>query len=271
MAILQNQGTLLYTPTGGTQQSLNSNITQTEVSVTYGIAVFHGVTPDTFLVGDTVSYTVVLQNTESGSLYTPNVTVNVTGGTLDYVAGSVTAYLLTGSAVTAVPVTVTATDPLTLLVDAVIPAGGLVYIDYQAVVTAATADEIVSTAIGGANAGSPTGAIVSDSDTATITRATLAIVKTAPETASVGDTINYQFTITNSAAEAISFDCLTDQLPEGFTFTGATLTVGGVSVPLVAGVDYTVTDGLFLLDPATPVSVPGGTAAILTLTGVVTA
>ena len=70
----------------------------------------------------------------------------------------------------------------------------------------------------------------------------------------------------------MSLDGLTDQLPEGFSFTGAALTVGGVVVPLTAGVDYTVTpDGLFTLTPSTPISIPGGATAILTLTGVVTA
>ena len=180
MAILQNQGTLLYTPAAGEQQSLNTNITTTEVSITYGIAVYHSVTPDTFAVGDTVSYTVVVQNTASGSLYTPNVAIGVTGGTLTLVPASATAYLFAGGTVTPVSVLVTGGAPFGFVLDTVIPTGGFVYLNYDAVVSAATDDIIVSTATVGANEGSPTGAVITDSDSAAITRTTLSVTKTAP-------------------------------------------------------------------------------------------
>ncbi|MBQ3063217.1 MAG: DUF11 domain-containing protein [Clostridia bacterium] len=272
MATLINQGTLFFTPDDGVQQSLMTNITETEVEVTYGLSVFHGVTPDTFAVGDTLSYTVVLQNTGSGTLYTPNVGITVTGGTLALVPDSVTAYLLTADDVTAVPVTVTVGEPFGFVIDTAIPVGALVYLNYRATVTAATGDLLVSTAIGGANAGSPTGPILTDSDTAIARRQTLQITKSAPEEASVGDTIAYRFFITNSGEESVTIDGLTDRLPAGFSFTGAALVVGGVIVPLVAGVDYTVTDeGLFTLTPSTRITLPAGSSAQLTITGVVTA
>ena len=272
MATLMNQGTLYYTQRCREQQSLTSNTTATEVEVSYGLRVFHGVTPDTFTVGDTVSYTVVLENTETGTLFTPNVTVGVTGGTLSLVADSVRGYLLTPSGIGAVVVEVTSTDPLSFFVDTAIPAGGFLFIDYDAVVTAAVGEEIVSLAVGAANGGSPTGPILTDRDTAVTRRVAVTLQKTAPETASVGESIAYRFTVTNEDTTPITLDRLTDDLPEGFAFTGVTLTVGGVNVPLVAGVDYTVsTDGTFVLLPSETVSLPGGMTAVLTLTGVVTA
>ena len=272
MATLINRGTLLFTPGDGVQQSLTTNVTQTEVEVTYGLSVFHGVTPATFAVGDTLSYTAVLQNTGSGTLYTPNVGITVTGGTLTLVPDSVTAYLLTAEGVTALPVTATEGAPFGFLIDAAIPGGALVYLDYQATVTAATADLLVSTATGGANAGSPTGPILTDSDTAIAVRQTLEITKSAPEVASVGDTIAYRFLITNSGEESVTLDTLTDRLPAGFSFTGVALVVGGVIVPLAAGVDYTVSDeGLFILAPTARITLPAGASAELTVTGVVTA
>lgn len=272
MAILQNQGTLFYTLVTGEQQSLTTNITETAVEVNYGLAVYHGVTPDTFAVGDALSYTVVLQNTGSGTLYTPNVGITVTGGTVTLVPGSVTAYLLTADDVAAVPVIVTGGAPFGFVLDTAIPASALVYLNYEVTVAGAVADVLVSTATGGANAGSPAGPILTDSDTAIARRQTLSVVKSAPEEASVGDTIAYCFVITNSGEESLTIDGLTDQLPEGFSFTGVALVVGGVIVPLVAGVDYTVTpDGLFTLTPSAPISLPAGTTAQLTITGVVTA
>lgn len=272
MPTLINRGTLLYTPYLGDQQSLDSNITTTEVNVSYGLEVSHAATPVTFAVGDAIFYTVLLRNTGSGTLYNPFVVDDFEGGELSYVAGSATAFLYAGGDVVAVPVTVTQSSPIIFDLDTTIPAGGFVYITYSAVVESATEDEIVSTAQGGANQGSETGPTITDSDTATITRTWLTIVKNAPETASVGDTINYQFTITNTSDAAITLDSLTDQLPEGFSFTVATLTVGGVVVPLVAGTDYTVNnDGLFTLDPVALIMLPAGATALLTISGVVTA
>ncbi|MBQ2773571.1 MAG: hypothetical protein IJF45_04425 [Clostridia bacterium] len=271
MPTLINRGTLLYTPYLGDQRSLDSNITTTEVNVSYGLEVSHAATPTTFAVGDTVFYTVLLRNTGSGTLYNPFVVVDFVGGELTYVTDSATAFLYAGGDVTALPVTVTQNSPITFTLDTAIPAGGLVYITYSAVVDSATANVIVSTAQGGANEGSETGPTITDSDTATITRTQLTVVKNAPETASIGDTINYQFAITNTSDASIALDGLTDQLPEGFSFTVATLTVDGVSVPLVAGTDYTVSDtGLFTLAPATAIALPAGATAVLTVSGVVT-
>lgn len=272
MPTLFNQGTLLFTPLLGEQQSLDSNITATEVEVCYGLSVSHAATPTTFVVGNTVFYTVLLQNTCTGTLFNPFVVVDFEGGDLSLVEGSATAFLFAGGDVTAVPVTATQNSPITFTLNTTIPAGGFVYLVYSAVVESATGNEIVSTAQGGANEGSETGPTITDSDTATITRNLLTIVKTAPETANVGDTISYQFTVTNESGAPITLDSLTDQLPEGFSFTVATLTVDGVAVPLVAGTDYTVSaEGLFTLDPVALITLAAGAVAVLTLSGVVTA
>lgn len=272
MAILTNQGTLLFTPEGGTQNSLASNITTTDVSVTYGLLVSHSVSPSTFTVGDVLDYVVLAENTGTGPLYNPFVSVTASGGTLDFVEGSASAFLYADGTLTPVALTVTGTAPLTFLTNAVMPAGSILYIAYQSTVTAANANEIVSTASVGATEGSETGATISDSDTATVTRTLLSIFKTAPDSASVGDTINYQFTVTNTSASAITLDSLSDQLPQGFAFSGVTLTVGGITVPLSEGADYTVGDtGLFLFDPEAVITLPAGEVATLTISGVLTA
>ena len=71
MAILSNQGTLLFTPEGGAQRTVVSNITSTDLTVSYGLSVSHGATPTTFGTGDVILYTVVLRNTGSGTLVLP--------------------------------------------------------------------------------------------------------------------------------------------------------------------------------------------------------
>jgi len=272
MPTLINQGTLFFTPLCGEQQRLDSNITTTEVSVSYGLRVRHAVTPSTFAVGDTLVYTVLLENTGTGTLYNPFVVVDFEGGELDYVEGSATAFLFANGDVVAVPVTVTQSSPITFTFDTTIPAGGFIYLVYSAVVESAEGETIVSTARGGANRGSETGPTITDSDTAVVTRRELTITKSAPETANVGDTIAYRFVIESNGTVPIVLDSLTDRLPENFSFTVATLTVDGTAVPLVAGTDYTVTpEGLFTLDPVALITLPAGATAILTLNGVVTA
>ncbi len=272
MATLINQGTLLFTPECGRQGSISSNVTVTEVEVNYGFEVLHAASPETFAPGDVISYTVLLRNTGSGTLYNPEVTVELPDGDLSYVAGSATAFLYANGEVTTVPLTVTQNSPVTFTLDTEIPAGGFVFIVYQATVESTDAESITSVATGRVNAGSPEGEELTDSDSATITRRLLSIVKNAPESAAVGDTISYVFEIENDSAVRISFDTLTDQLPEDFSFTGAALTVNGMSEPLVEGVDYTLSaEGLFVLTPQSTVFIPAGGSATLTITGVVTA
>ena len=68
MATLFNQGTLRFTSQGGTQTSISSNITSTEFDITYGLSVAHGASPESYAIGDTIRYAVVLENTGSGTL-----------------------------------------------------------------------------------------------------------------------------------------------------------------------------------------------------------
>lgn len=134
MATLVNQGTLLFTPESGAQQKLSSNTTATVVTVTYGLEVSHAAAVDTFVPGDTVSYTVLLRNTGTGTLFEPRVTVDFDGSALSYVDGSATAFLYANGTVTAVPVTAAQNSPITFTFDTVIPAGGILFLSYDALV-----------------------------------------------------------------------------------------------------------------------------------------
>lgn len=270
MATFFNQGTLRFTPQGGTQTSIASNITSTEFDVTYGLLVSHGASPETYAIGDTIRYAVVLENTGSGSLVLPVVNVDLGGGVLDYVQGSATAFLYANGDVSEYPFTVTEGSVIFSFSDP-IPAGGIVFLVYDAIVNAGAGTTIVSTATGSANEGVATGPVISDSDTATITAAPISIVKSAPASAAVGDTISYQFAITNNTDAPIAFDQLTDQLAAQFSLTAVTLTVGGTTTPLVEGSDYTLVGGLLTVDPALALDIAAGETVILTVTGVVTA
>ena len=54
MPTIYNQGTLTFTPEGGTQTSVSSNITGTELTVTYALNVSHAAYPQTYTEGDTI-------------------------------------------------------------------------------------------------------------------------------------------------------------------------------------------------------------------------
>ena len=269
MATLQNQGTLLFTPQGGVQSTVVSNTTSTELQITYGLEVIHAAYPMGYTDGDEITYMVIMRNTGSGALILPTVTVDLAGGALDYVEGSATAFLYVGDTATPYPFGVTQgsvifsfTDPL--------PAGGTVLLTYRATVNAAAGDSITSTATATAAEGVATGPVITDSDSVTITRTPVTIVKTAPATATVGDTISYTFSVTNNTSAPIALNTLTDRLPAQFSLTAVTLTQGGTTTTLVEGTDYTLVDGLLTVAP-TALSLAAGETVILTVTGVVTA
>ena len=269
MATLFNQGTLYYTPQGGMQVSAVSNTTGTDVAVTYGMELYHTASPETFGVSDTILYTVALQNTGTGTLVNAVVESDLGGGALDYVEGSAAAFLYNGASISPFPVMVSTGSVIFTFPDP-IPAGAIVFLVYNATVNATAADTVVSLATATAREGSPGGAILTDSASATITRVPLTIVKSAPASAGVGETISFVFTVTNNTAAPIVLDALTDQLPAQFSFTGLALTVDGVAIPLVA-TDYQLVDGLLTVDPAAQITLPAGAVAVYTVTGVVTA
>lgn len=271
MATLFNQGTLLYTPADGSAQRVAvSNTTSTTVDVTYGLNIAHGASPLTYATGDTVGFSVVVTNTGSGSLSDVRIVVEA-NDELDYVPGSAEAFLYNGTTLVAYPFTVEQ-GSIVFVFSEPLPGGSTLYLTYQATVNATADDSITSTATVTAYEGDATGALVTDSASVTLTRAALTVVKSAPESAEVGQTIAFAFTVQNTAGEPVSLDTLTDRLPDGFSFVSLSLVINGAGVPLTAGVDYTVSpDGLLTVTPASTVFIPAGGQAVFTITGVVTA
>jgi len=271
MPTLLNQGTLRFTPSRGTQSSVVTNTTSTVLTVSYGLEVSHSAYPETFGNGDTILYTVVLRNTGSGTLVLPTVTVDLGGDALSYVPGSAAAFLYDGTGLRPYPFTVVV-GSVTFNFTQPIPAGSQVIVFYQARVNEGAGETIVSTATATAYEGVATGPAITDSDTATVTRTPISIVKSAPARAEVGDSISYLFTITNNTDENVALDQLTDQLPEQFSLTGITLTANGAVTPLSEGSDYTISaDGFLNVNPAASFTLAAGETVILSVNGVITA
>ena len=186
MATIFNRGTLTFTPAGGSQTSVVSNTTGTELDVTYGLEVSHGVSPETYIAGDTLRYTVIFRNTGSGTLVSPIVTVDLAGGALSYVEGSAVAFLYAGGDVTEYPVTVSENGDLTFAFADSLPAGAEAILVYEATVgqtgTAAVVGDcaVISTATVTANEGSAEGPEISADDSATVTCVPITLTKSAP-------------------------------------------------------------------------------------------
>lgn len=277
MATIYNQGTLTFTPAGGEQTSVVSNIAGTELDISYGLEVSHGVSPETYTAGDTLRYTVVFRNTGNGTLASPTVTVDLADGTLNYVEGSAAAFLYAGGEVTEYPFTVSENGGLTFAFSEPLPAGAAAFLVYEATVgqngvTAANCNcTIVSTATVTAYEGSAEGDEITDSDTATVTCAPITLVKSAPVSAAVGDTVVFRFTVTNNTGASVGLDRLTDQLPDQFELTAVSITLNGNEIPLTEGNDYTVTDGFLDITPAGTFVLPANGTVQVNVIGVITA
>ena len=271
MSIIINHGTLLFTPAGGQQTSVSSNEAATELNVSYELAVSYGASPDTFVPGDVILYTAVIQNTGTGTLQNPVITADMGGGALVCIDDSVAAFLVSDGSISPVPVAVGSGCPTTFSLTCDLPAGGVIVLTHNATVVAT--DESSITASIEVSAGEPQ---VEKSCTATaettITRSVLSLVKSAPGCAEIGESVAYTFTMTNYGAEAVTLDQLTDQLPANFVCGSIGLTIDGAVQTLTPDTDYTVSAAnLFTLNPAGTLSIPAGACAVLTINGSFTA
>ncbi len=271
MSIIINHGTLLFTPEGGQQTSVSSNEAATELNVSYGLVASYGASPDTFVPGDTILYTAVIQNTGTGTLQDPVISADMGDGALVCVGDSVTAFLACGGSITEVPVAVCTGCPTTFSLSCDVPAGGVIVLSHNATVAATDENSITACIDVSANEYQCETTCTASAE-ATITRSVLSLVKSAPGCADVGETVDYTFTMTNNGSEAVTLDQLTDQLPVNFTCSGVCLTVGGSEETLTPNTDYTVSDeNLFTLNPARSISIPANGCAVLTLSGTFTA
>lgn len=173
-------------------------------------------------VGDTLTYTITLQN--NGNVVASNVIINdpIPAGTT-FIAGSVVG-------ATGTPPTLTLTGP--------IPAGGSVVVSYQVKVanTVPNTNPVDNTAsatfVYTVDPTNPNGATGTTDDTTASTQvnnANLSVIKSADKEISfLGDIITYQLAVKNSGNVTANNVVLTDLLPAGLSLVPGSLVV---SVP----------------------------------------
>ena len=228
----------------GAAGSSTSNTVNTTVSFA-DVTTTKTVEPTFAQPGDTLTYTLTLQNNGNSAANNVVITDPVPTGTT-YVPNS-----LTGA---------TGTLPnLTLL--APIPAGGSAVIPYQLKIGNAvpnpnpllnTASAAYTYTINPANPNGASAVSVSDTASAQVNTAKLNLVKSADKTlAYIGDTITYQIAVTNSGNVPADNVVITDLLPVGTAYVPGSLSV---NVPASGN----PTTGITLTNPVAP----GQTVAI---------
>ena len=288
MAIITNNGAINFIR-GGEEVTIVSNTVETDVNVTYLATFTKTAASESFSSGGNVIYQLRISNNGTGTLVNPVISDNL-GGTatpLSVDENSVSGFIYYENG-DVVPVDVAlqqTADGATFTVGEEISEGAVVIITYSADVDAglpSVVTTITNTSTFTANEGTEAGEVLTLTDSATVTRETVTIVKEAtPDTVNPGDTLTYTFTLTNAEDEEVEITSLTDSLPQNFVIDNIiTANIGGTTVFYAIGTDFTVSDSNFLtINPvatSVPLTIPaaaGGNPGVttVTITGTVTA
>ena len=268
--IINNTANTNYSFVGsGDTYSASSNSLPINFENSSGLIITKSATPETFVAGDIINYTVTITNSSSNYLNGVRIIDDLGGGNLAYVLSS--ASLQTASVT--YPVSPVATNPLTFTLQQ-LAVGATITLRYKAQVIfnlPSTVSMITNTikGIGYTASGTITGYA-----NCTITKrnsAEFSITKTANVTDVIPrQTFNYYLTLTNNTGVTASPVRVTDNLPSNFTLVSVSLKIGNGPTTTLNATDYVISAGnIFSLPSASGpmVSVPANSTTIISLTG----
>ncbi|NIK71637.1 DUF11 domain-containing protein [Paenibacillus sp. BK720] len=223
-AVLNNTASLTFT-SGAFSGTAFSNQVSTPVDLPV-VSVVKSASTSNASVGQTVTYTLTVSNTGNYPA-TVTITDNIPAGT-SFVPNSA---LVGGNPVPGA-------DPVTGIPVGSVAAGASVNVTFSVVIDSLPSPQQLSnTGTAGITYTLPDGrsfnqTAVSNTVTFPVSAPNATVVKSTPSTAvSVGDTVVYTTTVTNSGIATISNVLFTDPIPSGSSFVPGSLTVDGVARP----------------------------------------
>ena len=267
--IVNNSASTTYTLTGSsTPQTVTSNTLAVNLN-TSGLSLSKTASPTEFSAGDIITYTVVISNTGTNYLNGVRIIDDLGGDNLAYVVGSGS---LTTSSET-YPVTPVATNPLTFTLQQ-LAVGQTMTLTYKAQVVFNLPSSVTSITNSVQGIGYPASGTVTGSASSTIQKknsGNFSVVKSASKTdVDPSESFEYYITLQNNNSAIANVSNVTDNLPQNFTLTGATLKIGAGDEVTLSSSDYTLSSSNQLVIPSgtgPQVIVPANGTTVITLTG----
>ena len=269
---ITNEATTTYQFDGSTEiNTVSSNQNVVILQDNTGLVISKTGTPNTFLAGDIITYTVEITNASASFLNGVRIIDNIGGGNLAYVVGSAS---LTVGTLT-YPVTPVATNPLTFTLQQ-LNVGQSMRLTYRMQVIFNLPSDVESITNSVRGIGYTSTGTIEGADSFTIQKKTNEGV-TLTKTASVTDVLpsvnfSYFLTIENNTTTGARALAITDQLPTNFVVTSVELENLGGTTTLDPS-DYTLTPGNQLTVPSAigpVVLIPAGGSVTITINGYLT-
>ena len=250
--IINNTANTNYSFVGSSDTySASSNSLPINFENSSGLIITKSATPETFVAGDIINYTVTITNSSSQFLNGVRIIDDLGGGNLAYVLSSAS---LQTSSVT-YPVSPVSTNPLTFTLQQ-LAVGATITLRYksQVIFNLPSTVSMITNSVRGI--GYTASGTITGFANSTIERrntADFSITKTANVTDVLPrQTFNYYLTLTNNTSITASPVRVTDNLPSNFTLVSVSLKIGNGPTTTLNATDYVISAGnIFSLPSAT--------------------
>ncbi len=269
MTTKTNDATATYVFDGSSDVELiNSNINSINLQDVQGLTLSKTASPNTFVAGDIINYTITITNSTSSYLNGVRIIDNLGAGNLAYIVGS--GRLTVGSNTYAV--TPVATSPLTFTLQQ-LPVGASMTLNFrcQVIFNLPSSVQSITNSVQGIGYTS-TGTVLGFANTTIQKKTNVNFVFTktsSTTTAFKNQPISYFLTLTNNGSSSATVPNITDDLPDGFVVTSVTLKIGSGATTTLNASDYNISGSVISI-PSTSgptIIVPAGGSTIVTING----
>ena len=266
---INNSASTVYTLGSEPSSTATSNVLPINFTSSEGLTITKTSDKDTFSAGDIITYTIIITNSSSSYLNGVRIIDNLGGNNMAYVLSSASLSTNSGS----YPVNPISTNPLTFTLQQ-LAVGATMTLRYRAQVffnLPPTVSLITNTVQGIGYPFSGTITAFANNTIEKKTESEFSITKSSNLIdVSSGQTFNYYITLTNNTSSSASVSSITDNLPDNYNLTSASVKVGNNPDVTLIGTDYTLSSSNVLNVSSvggSNITVPANGTTILTLTG----